>query len=211
MRRQASNAHWMIAPPASIQMKRARMKPSSACRWLLLIASALAAIASAAAAADVDVDVHRSEGVVVIDARAELKADAATAWRVLTDYARYPEFVPGMRASRVVTRRGTHAIVAQSADAPLWFARMPVEITYDIDEFPPSRIESSAKADALHALDSHYQISPAPEGVRLEYEGRLAPRSAWLGGIEQYALRRAIVAEFRALADRIEREAEVER
>ena len=192
-------------------MKHARMKPSSACKCLLLVASALAATASAAAAADVDIDVHRAEGVVVIDARAELKADPATAWRVLTDYARYTEFVPGMRESRVVERRGTHAIVAQSAEAPVWFARMPVEITYDIDEFPPSRIESSAKADALRALDSRYQISPAPEGVRLAYEGRVAPRSAWLGGIEQYALRRAIVAEFRALADRIEREAEAAR
>jgi len=65
-----------------------RMKPSSACRCLLLVASALAATASAAAAVDVDIDVHRAEGVVVIDARAELKADPATAWRVLTDYAR---------------------------------------------------------------------------------------------------------------------------
>ena len=203
--------HGMIPTPASIQLKRSAPKLSPARKSLLLFAGALAAIASAAAAADVSIDVRRTEGVVVIDASAEIRADAATAWRVLTDYGRYPEFVPGMRESRVVERRGTHAIVAQSGDAPIGFMRMPVEITYDIDEFPPSRIESSAKADALHALDSHYQISPAPEGVRLEYEGRLAPRSAWLGGIEQYALRRAIVAEFRALADRIEREAEVER
>lgn len=197
----------MIAQPASIQLKRARVKLSCARRCLLLVASVLAAIASAAAAADVDIDVRRAEGVVVIDATAELKADRATAWRVLTDYGRYPEFVPGMRESRVVERRGTHAVVAQSGDAPLWFLRTPVEITYQIQEFPPSRIEASATADALRSLDSRYQIFPAPEGVRLEYEGRLAPRSAWLGRIEEYALRQAIVAEFQALADRIEREA----
>jgi len=201
----------MIAQPPSIQLKRVRTKLSRARKCLSWVASVLAAIASAAAAADVDIDVHRAEGVVVIGARAELKADPVTAWRVLTDYARYPEFVPGMRASRVVERRGTHAIVEQSGDAPLWFMRAPVEITYQIDEFPPSRIESSAKADALRAFDSRYQIFPAPEGVRLEYEGRLAPRSAWLDRIEQYALRHAIVAEFQALADRIEREAEAGR
>ena len=112
-----------------------------------------------------------------------------------------------MRESRVVERRGTHAVVEQSADASLWLARMPIEITYEIDEYPPSRIESSAKADPLRTLDSRYELSPAPAGVRLEYEGRLAPRSAWLGRIEQYALRQAIVAEFEALADRIEHEA----
>ncbi|HKU86075.1 MAG TPA: SRPBCC family protein [Casimicrobiaceae bacterium] len=188
-----------------------RTKLFSARKCLLWVASVLAVIASAAAGADVDIDVRRAEGIVVIGARAELKADPATAWRVLTDYARYPEFVPGMRESRVVARRGTHAVVAQSGDAPLWFMRTPVEITYQIQEFPPSRIESSAKADAVRALDSSYQIFPAPEGVRLEYEGRLAPRSAWLGRIEQYALRQAIVAEFQALADRIEQEAAAER
>lgn len=172
----------------------------------MLLAGALAAIASAAAA-DVNIDVRRTGGIVIIDASAEINADAATAWRVLTDYGRYPEFVPGMRESRVVERRGTHAIVAQSGDAPIGFTRMPVEITYDIEEFPPSRIESSAKGETLRALDSRYQLLPAPAGVRLEYEGRLAPRSAWLGQIEQYALRQAIVAEFQALADRIEHEA----
>ena len=173
----------------------------------MLVAGTFAAIASAAAAAEVAIDVHRAEGIVVIDASVEIKADPVTAWRVLTDYARYPEFVPGMRESRVVERRGTHAIVEQSAEAPVWFTRTPVEITYEVDEFPPSRIESSAKADTLRALDSRYELSPAPAGVRLEYEGRLEPRSSWLGRVEQYALRQAIIAEFQALADRIEREA----
>ena len=196
----------MIAKP-TIQMKHVPPKLSRTRKCLLLIAGTLAAIGCAAAAADVDIDVRRTEGVVVIGARAELNADPATAWRVLTDYGRYTEFVPGMRESRVVERRGTHAIVAQSAEATFWLTRMPIDITYEIDEFPPSRIESSAKADALRTLDSRYELSPAPAGVRLEYEGRLAPRSAWLGRIEQYALRQAIVAEFQALADRIEHEA----
>ena len=120
----------------------------------MLVAGTFAAIASAAAAAEVAIDVHRAEGIVVIDASVEIKADPVTAWRVLTDYARYPEFVPGMRESRVVERRGRHAIVEQSAEAPVWFTRTPVEITYEVDEFPPSRIESSAKADTLRALDS---------------------------------------------------------
>ena len=173
----------------------------------MLLAGTLAAIASAAAAADVSIDVRRTEGVVVIDASAEIRADAATAWRVLTDYGRYPEFVPGMRESRVVARHGTHAIVTQSGDTPIGFTRMPVAITYDIDEFPPSRIESTAKGETLRELDSRYELSPTPAGVRLDYEGRLAPRSAWLGRIEQYALRQAIVADFQALADRIEHEA----
>ena len=68
-------------------------------------------------------------------------------------------------------------------------------------------VEPLPREHPLRTLDSRYELSPAPAGVRLEYEGRLAPRSAWLGRIEQYALRQAIVAEFEALADRIEHEA----
>jgi ribosome-associated toxin RatA of RatAB toxin-antitoxin module len=186
------------------------MKLSRASQCPLLMAAMLTAI-GAATAADVDIDVRRTEGVLVIGATANLNADPATAWRVLTDYGRYSEFVPGMRESRVIERRGTHATVEQSAEAPVWFTRTPIDITYQIDEFPPSRIESSAKADAVRALDSRYELSPAPGGVRLEYEGHIMPRSAWLGRIEQYALRRAIVAEFQALADRIEHEAAASR
>ena len=66
----------------------------------MLVAGTFAAIASAAAAAEVAIDVHRAEGIVVIDASVEIKADPVTAWRVLTDYARYPEFVPGMETNR---------------------------------------------------------------------------------------------------------------
>ena len=196
----------MIAKPASIQSKRVRPKLSRVRICLSLIVGALAGFDSAAAAG-VDIDVRRTEGTVVVGASAELNADPATAWRVLTDYGRYSEFVPGMRESHVVERRGAHATVAQSAEAPVWFSRMPIDITYEIDEFPPSRIESTAKADALRTLDSRYELLPAPGGVRLEYEGRLAPRSAWFGPIEQYALRQAIASEFQALADRIEQEA----
>ncbi len=80
-----------------------------------------------------------------------LDADVATAWRVLTDYDRYVEFIPDLRVSRVVARRGSTVTVEQSGDA-VWLFTWPLEITFEIDESPPSRLQSRAVAGSLRVL-----------------------------------------------------------
>ena len=50
----------------------------------------------AAAAATIVVESERDGEAVNIRAKADLKADVATAWRVLTDYDRYVEFIPDL-------------------------------------------------------------------------------------------------------------------
>ena len=71
----------------------------------------------------------------IIRASVVLNADAATAWRVLTDYDRYTEFIPNLRVSRVVARQGTTVTVEQSGDAALWLFKMPLDITFEIMRF----------------------------------------------------------------------------
>ena len=165
----------------------------------------LLAVASSAAAADVDVSVRRTGEALVIDASARLDADSTTAWRVLTDYERYADFVPGMRSSHVVGRQGSSVTVVQSAEAPAWLMRVSFDVVYTITELPPDRIESNGRGSILAALESRYRITPSESGVRLDYAGRLTPRSALLGGIEELAVRQGIVREFEALAREIER------
>jgi len=158
-----------------------------------------------AAAADVSVTVRRVEDDVVIEARAVVNADTQTAWRVLTDYDRYADFVPGLHESRVLTRHGGRLVVVQSGDAPLWLLRMPYVVTYEVTEFPPFRVESKASASQLSRFESHYTLTPEASGVRIDYQGRLAPRSAFIGRFEQAAARQGVVREFEALAHEIER------
>ncbi len=155
-------------------------------------------------AADVNVVVHRTDDTVSIEASALVNADADTAWRVLTDYDRYSDFVPGLRSSRVVARRGDRLTVAQSGDAPLWLLRMPFDITYEVTETPPFRVDSIATASESRVLTSHYLLTPSGNGVRIEYAGNLTPRRAWLGRFEQLAVRQGVIREFQALADEIE-------
>jgi Polyketide cyclase / dehydrase and lipid transport len=175
--------------------------------WLTPVFALAIVIVAAppAAAATITVDAERRGETIEIRATAELKADSATAWRVLTDYDRYPEFIPDLRASRVVARRGATVTVEQTGDATLWLLRFPLDITFEITEFPPNRLQSRGVAGSLRAISSSYWLTPASAGVRLDYAGHVAPGFELFGPLEQIAVQQSVARQFQALADEIER------
>jgi ribosome-associated toxin RatA of RatAB toxin-antitoxin module len=180
----------------------------------LALAFALAFTLTAArpaAAANITVDAERDGESIDIRASAVLNADAATAWQVLTDYGRYTDFVPDLHLSRVVARRGATVTVEQSGDAALWLFRMPLDITFEINEIPPYRLQSRAVAGSLRALTSSYALTPAASGLRLDYVGRAAPGYALFGRIEQAVIEHNVARQFQALADEIERQSAIAR
>jgi len=166
------------------------------------------AVASApnAVGATVTVSADRRDDTIDIHASALLNADAATAWRVLTDYGRYTDFIPDLRVSRVISRQDARVVVEQSGDAAVWVFKLPLDITFEVSEFPPSRLQSHATAGSLPILDSTYVLSPAGPAVRLEYAGRVNTGYGWFGHIEQSAVERNIARQFKAMADEIERQ-----
>lgn len=174
-----------------------------AAAFALVIAAAVAVPAASAATITVNVDHHGD--AIDIRASAVLNADTATAWLVLTDYDRYPEFIPDLRVSRVVARRGPRVTVEQSGDAALWLLKLPLDITFEITERPPSALESRAVAGSLLALASNYRLTPVASGVRLDYEGHVATEFRFPGNVEQMAAQQNGARQFQALADEIER------
>jgi hypothetical protein len=191
-------------------MPRRRNRVRRDARWALSLAVAVAVAAAIAvpwpaAAAAVTVDAERRGDAIEIRAQADLKADATTAWQVLTDYDRYVDFVPDLRVSRVVARRGTTVVVEQSGDATVWLFRMPLDVTFEIDERVPGHLQSRAVAGSLRALTSTYSLTPAASGVRLDYTGHVTPGFALFGYFEEMAVRSNIARQFQALADEIER------
>jgi ribosome-associated toxin RatA of RatAB toxin-antitoxin module len=171
----------------------------------LLVVLALALPWPAVAGATITVDAQRHGNAVDIRATAVLTADAGTAWRVITDYDRYPEFIPGLRSSHVIARHGSMATVEQAGDVSLWPFRFPVDVTYEIHEMPPGNLESKAVGGNLRALASSYVLTPADSGTRLDYSGHADLGSALFREFERVALERAVARQFRALADEIER------
>jgi ribosome-associated toxin RatA of RatAB toxin-antitoxin module len=155
-------------------------------------------------AATIAIDVQRRGNRIDIQASAALKADGAAAWRILTDYERYIEFIPDLRTSRVLGRAGRTVIVEQSGAAKLWMLRIPLEVTYEITEIPQSRLRSRVVAGSLQTLDSDYQLTVVASGVRLDYTGHVARGPGVFGALEQWAVEGSIARQFQALADAIE-------
>lgn len=176
---------------------------------LFALGVALSGIPPAAAAA-VTVSVERTNDDVIIEASARLKARAETAWRILTAYDRYAEFIPGVRSSEVRNRHGHTVTVEQNDDAAWWSLRMPLHVTYEITEFPPDRLLSRGSASALPALESSYVLTPTAMGVRLDYAGRVAHEFGIFGHVEQWVIQRRVLRQFQALADEIERRNEAD-
>jgi ribosome-associated toxin RatA of RatAB toxin-antitoxin module len=164
-----------------------------------------------APAATISFVAERDGDTIDIRASAVLNADAATAWHVLTDYNRYTEFIPDLRLSWVVARHGATVTVEQSGDAALWLFKMPLDITFEINEMPPNRLQSRAVAGTLRALISSYTLTPAGPEIRLDYAGRVAPGFELFGPIEQTAVEHNVARQFQALADEIERQSSAAR
>src|SRR5438105_10685113 len=93
--------------------------PARALVLASVFALTLIAGAAPALAAKISVTAQRRGDTIDVNATALLKADAATAWRVLTDYDHYAEFIPNLRVSRVVARHGSLVTVEQAGDALL--------------------------------------------------------------------------------------------
>lgn len=94
--------------------------------------------------ADISFQTTRHGDSFEVRAIAEIDADVADAWKVLTDYGRLVDFIPGMRESRVVSRDGSNVVFDQSGKASLLFFTFPMSVRLAIDEYPNDRIVSNA-------------------------------------------------------------------
>lgn len=171
----------------------------------LTLALLLTLLARSAAAATIALNVASHAGTIEIEASALLNADAISAWQVLTDYEHYVDFIPGMQESRVLGRKDATVTVKQSGDAVLWQLHMPLDVTFEITEIAPTRLDSKVVAGDLRTLTSHYVLIPEGDGVRLEYIGKLDSGFVLFAPVERVAVKQNIARRFQALADEIER------
>lgn len=147
-----------------------------------------------------------SDGTIEINGTAELDADIATAWGVLTDYERYVDFIPGMRESRVVARSGATVTVEQICDITVGPLHRPLDVTFEITEMAQTLLVSRVVAGDLRALSSRYELTPVGNRVRVQYAGTLDSGIATSDAIERFAVRQNITSRFQALVDEIERQ-----
>ncbi len=178
-------------------------------RALSLAARCFALLISCAGAAraadDISVESTRREDALEVVCRATVDAPLDIVWQTLTDYDRMADFIPGMRRSRLIERRGAVAVVEQSGEARFLFLSFPIEVTIASTERPPYALEVSLLKGNLKRLDGAYRIEPQGDGRIL---------LTWTGIVEalymppllgEYVMRSNIADQFRGMVREIER------
>lgn len=176
-------------------------------RAVLLVAWA----AGAGAAEDFSVETTRRGNAVEVRAYALVRAEHATVWSTLTDYDRLAEFVPGMRASRIVGHSGADLIVEQRGESRFLFFTFPVEVTVRASARPPGAIDVRLLKGSLRRLEGGYRVEPAGAGrIALRWQGLIEPESLppLLG---ELLMRSSIRNQFGGMVREIERREAVRR
>lgn len=173
---------------------------------LLLLLACAAVLAGAAEA--VQVQARRQGDAVQVQAQATVKAPHALIWETLTDYEHMAEFVPGIRSSRVLERRGATTTVEQVGTARLWFFRFTIDVVVETTEQPPHLIGIRVLRGNLKQLDGGYRlekIDGSDDEFLLRWEGVIEPDIAVPKVIAVPLLRATLAEQFAGMVREIER------
>ena len=168
--------------------------------WIFLLA-----MPAMGQAAEISVQTTRHGDSFEVEAVAEIDADMVDAWKVLTDYDRLAEFIPGMQESRVVSRDGSNVVVDQRGEAGLLFFTFPMHVRLAIEEFPNDRIVSNAISGNFKELHGVYHLEALGAGLRLRYEGTFTPEFDVPPLIGTLVVRSTVERRFNAMVREIEK------
>ena len=166
----------------------------------------------AAAATDFEVETTRSGELIEVRAHATIHAPLSVVWGTLTDYEKLPEFIPGLKKSRVVSRVGATATIEQSGEARFLFLSIPIEITVESTERPPN-IEVRRIAGTVRFLQGRYEteVSGDPAQVQLRWIGAITPETELPPLIGEALMRLSIQEQFAGMVREIERREAIRR
>lgn len=172
-----------------------------ACWLLVLIASV------AHAADDLVVEAERRGPYVEVRARATIQAPLSVIWTTLTDYERLPQFIPGLKKSRILSRSGSTAIVEQSGEARFLMFSFPIDVRLEALEEPPSSLRVRALSGTLRYLDGGYQVDPERDGAGfvLRWVGTIEPDVSLPPLFGEVVMRMSIEDQFTGMVREIER------
>jgi ribosome-associated toxin RatA of RatAB toxin-antitoxin module len=159
--------------------------------------------ASAAAGQDIHVEARRDGDAVLVEARAQLKAEPHLAWEVLTGYDQYARFVPDLMSSAILARSGNTALVEQKGVAGFFLFRFPLEVRMAVTEQPYEQVAARAISGTFKEMTGLYRLDPDGEELRFTYSGRLVPAFRLPPLIGTTAVRIAVEKQFAALVREI--------
>jgi ribosome-associated toxin RatA of RatAB toxin-antitoxin module len=168
----------------------------------------VAGIGAPQAAEQVSIEASSRGSAVEIEARATIRAPYALIWQTLTDYDHLSDFIPGMKKSHVIDRRGNAAVIEQSGKAAILFFDYPIEVVIESLEKPPAFIGVRVLKGNLKQLEGGYRlekIADTRDEFVLRWSGLIEPSLPVPLFISMPLLRANIRDQFRGMVREIER------
>lgn len=124
---------------------------------------------AAPAAALPGVNLSQQGSRLLVSGEVLVPVSPATAWEVLTDYERIPQFVPGMRISRVIQREGNTRVLEQQGEMQANNMRMLYFGTLKVTEEPSSRLTVQFLNGTFRNMQGQWLLEGKRAPVKLAY------------------------------------------
>ena len=149
----------------------------------------------------------RQGDVIEVQAQATIKAQMQVVWATLTDYERLPDFIPGLKKSRIIAREGATTTIEQSGVAEFLFLVVPIDVTLESTERAPHFIDVRRVAGTLRQLQGRYETiaMPQPGHVLLRWTGSIEPENRLPPLVGESILRQSLLSQFTGMVREIER------
>lgn len=135
----------------------------------------------------------------------------ATAWSVLTDYERVPQFVPGMKVSRVVERNGNVRVLQQQGEMQANNMRMLYFGTLRVVEEPSTRLSVQFLDGTFRNMQGQWSLSGKRAPVRLGYQLDFDSGTPYPSPMMVMMLQQQVIHWVSSLAAEMERRLEQEK
>jgi len=119
-------------------------------------------------AAETHVSVRQNGMMLTVDGWLTTTAELPRAWRVLTDYPRFAEFVPGIHGNRVVESRDNVKLVEQRGEVIAGQFRMPYQGMMRIEETEHESIRIHFLSGPFKDARGEWSLQPG-KPLRLRY------------------------------------------
>ena len=108
---------------------------------------------------------NEKAGVDEIKAQFFVDADQSTAWKVLSDYERIPQFVSSMKKSHIEETKDGDIYLCQEAEAGFLFITKRVHVLLRVHEVPGQSISfQDVSQKDFYFYQGSWNIDPGPQG-----------------------------------------------
>lgn len=139
----------------------------------LPVLSLVCLCSSASSSAEALVKVEANATTIHVTAEIDTTVNRDIAWKVLSDYNRWSQFIPDMLVSRVVSRPGEPLLVEQRGVIP-WLPNFPLVVIASVQETPKKGLRFQRVAGNIRAIEGEWQIRGWRK-VRLLYRSTVEP------------------------------------